>query len=207
MYRERELKLELEGREAFERLIAAASVGASEGTAVHEDHYFDSSDLRLLRGGAVLRIRRSSRTVLTFKQGSESEGERGYFDAIEVEDAIADEVLDRVIERPALLLEGGWNAAREALRRFGPSIELRRLGVIRTERARRAGEHVLEIDRVIFPDGSERYELEIETEDPASARRWIDARLAEIGARARPQRKIKLELLVEWLDAHGRGEG
>ncbi|MBN1421631.1 MAG: hypothetical protein JXP34_22855, partial [Planctomycetes bacterium] len=54
----------------------------------------------------------------------------------------------------------------------------------------------LELDRIIYPDGHEEYEIEIETEDPGPAADRLAALLRDLGIEAIPERRTKLERLL-----------
>ena len=78
---------------------------------------------------------------------------------------------------------------------------LESLGALRNERCRRRlGELNLEIDRLVFPDGTERYELEVELGNlPAAEAEWqVGDLLGRLGVRCEPGRATKLEQFLEW---------
>lgn len=193
--RERELKYRLLEREDYERLVRADDLGRRSPARRQENYYFDTADLRLLKAGAMLRLRREETLRLTFKQGGESQAMEGYFDAVEVECETAPEWLDQVLERPDRLLESPLPPAKEVRERFGrPPLDL--VGRLTNQRVQVAARYLLEVDHLSYPDGSESFEVEIETPDPEGARRWLEETLAARGIRAEPQRLTKLETLM-----------
>jgi uncharacterized protein YjbK len=194
--REKELKLRLKSREDYDKLLAARELVSGGALESQENHYFDTAGRDLLRAGAMLRLRLSGKLWLTFKQGGDRPRQAGYFDVLELEVEVERGLLEEAIRRPAALLEHPSAPAREVRRRFG-HVELTHLGSLRNERLRCARlPYLLEIDRLSFPGGGEAYEIEIETEDPEGARRWIETELARRGIAAEPQERTKLEELL-----------
>jgi len=102
------------------------------------------------------------------------------------------------MEEPRSLLDLPLDPIRELKARFGLA-PLVLVGTLANERVRR--EHcgfLLEVDRSIFPDRSEEYELEIETHDPGGAMEWASG----LGLLLEPQRLTKLERLLRWYSLH-----
>jgi len=62
---------------------------------------------------------------------------------------------------------------------------------------------ILEVDCLTLPDGSQIYEIEIETEAVDRAWDWVERNLRARGLRLVPQRRTKFEELIEWRRAAG----
>jgi uncharacterized protein YjbK len=201
---ETELKLQLPRREDYFKLLDAQPEGSLRSVTRHEDYYFDTPDRQLLGCGAVLRLRHAQIVTLTFKQGKESRHVAGYFESTEVAEELPLEALRTALHRPEALLHVGREPARELMRRWG-KLELQVLGRLRVKRRRYEREYPLEVDHVTLPHHSEAFELEIETADPRGAHAWIRSLLDGLQIEARPQRKIKLELLLECLERKSGG--
>jgi uncharacterized protein YjbK len=201
--REVELKLRIPRREDFLSLRDDPRWGTRREPERQVNHYFDTPDGRLVRSRVLLRVREEGgRCVLTLKCGSEVRP--GLFDSLEIEEEIESAALEAALRRPATLLDLPLNAIDELKRHHGrPSlIALIAAGRLENERVKReTGDVVLDVDRIIFPDGSEAYELEIETDDPPHAEAWILATLAPCGIILEPQRLTKLEQLLQWRGA------
>ena len=58
----------------------------------------------------------------------------------------------------------------------------------------------VEMDRLIFPDNKEAYELEVETSQATEVEGWVYSVLRQLHVEARSQRKTKLEQFLEWHD-------
>ena len=209
--RERELKYSIPRVEDWRAIRDAPDWGERGSTEVQENFYFDTAARDLVRKGSLLRIRRSGGAcVLTLKHGRETSP--GYFDSAEIEAPVAPEVLERAIGDPASLLELGLEPVRELIRLHGKPA-LVHLGTLENERVRRrveaggAGELVLEVDRMRFPDGSEAHELEIEvgSGQADAAAEWILDRARRRGLRLEPERATKLERFLAWLDGTAGG--
>jgi uncharacterized protein YjbK len=198
-HRERELKYRLASAGDYERLLALPAEGAESAPERQVNHYFDTADLTLARRRSMLRLRDGGGTFcLTLKCGGEAAP--GLFDSQEFEAELSCDDGETAGVRPAFLLTLDLLPVRELRRRFG-DLRLERLGSLRNERCRRrAGDLGLEIDRLVFPDGSERYELEVELGDlpAAEAERHLGDLLGRFGVRCEPGRATKLEQFLEW---------
>jgi len=204
--RERELKYSIPRVEDWRAIRDAPDWGERGSPEVHRNFYFDTEGRDLVRNGSLLRIRVSGAAcVLTLKHGREVTP--GYFDSAELEAQVAPEALESAVALPASLLDLDMEPIRELLRLHGrPALVF--LGTLENERVRRrveaggAGELVLEVDRMRFPDGSEAHELEIEVgadqADPAAE--WILDKARRRGIRLEPERATKLERFLAWLD-------
>ncbi|HVR74116.1 MAG TPA: CYTH domain-containing protein [Planctomycetota bacterium] len=205
--RERELKFRIPGREDWLSLREDPGRGEKGTVRRQVNHYFDAPDGRLIRARAMLRLRRETdtdaaterpRAILTFKQGAEERP--GLFDSREVEEEIGDAAAADLLERPESMLGLETRPVAELVRRFG-RLPLVLLGSLENERVeRRSGAFVLEVDRLVFPDGTEAYELEIEVESIEAERlaHAAVARLREEGLVLEPERLTKLERLLDW---------
>ena len=203
--RERELKLHLAGRRDYDKLINAPELSESLPTWSQENHYFDTSDHRLLRSATMLRLRRidGRAVILTFKQGREDPDRPGFFDAVELESEVPGSLMEQAVDTPRVLRDHPSLPAVRLRREFG-SVDLVFLGRLRTERRRRRlGDLVVELDEVTYPDREKAYELEVETDDPEHARALLQEICERHGVRAAPQRRTKLE---EFLRRVGGGQ-
>lgn len=203
--RESEIKIALDGREAFLRVLHAPEFGSVLGVSTLENHYFDTAD-RTLRGRRVmLRLRRSSSWVACLKIGAETRP--GYFQSLEFETEVAPENALRILEDPTAMLDCAGLVSNELRHRFG-RLDLGHVGCLTTERTRRGGEGApesidgieVEMDRLIFPDNKEAYELEVETSQATEVEGWVYSVLRQLHVEARSQRKTKLEQFLEWHD-------
>lgn len=193
--RERELKLHLEERGDYDALADAPELADSLPTLSQENHYFDTTDHRLVRSATMLRLRRidGGAVIFTFKQGREDPDRPGFFDALEIECEVAESLLDDGIQTPRLVRDDAAPPAARLREEFG-DIELTYLGCLCTERRRRRlGELVVELDEVTYPSGEKAYELEVETREPEVARSLLEEIFATHGVRATPQHRTKLE--------------
>lgn len=193
---EEELKYLLAGHEDLERLLGAGGLGGYLGTERQENLYFDTRNLRLLRGLAMLRARAvaGGKVSLTLKSGTELEA--GYFSSEEVEADITGAILAELRRDPASMFRHDLAPVRALRARFGePKLVL--IGTLRNERARFLAQRFLvEVDRMTFPDGTEEYEVELETEERGAAREWLLGEFRRLGVRAEPGRETKLERLL-----------
>ena len=189
--REQELKLRLASQEEYDALTKDPSFGEMLDTVLQENHYFDSADLEIARGGAIFRVRRfqDSRLVLGFKAGFEDPERPGFFDSVEVESEISGEIFDAAHSDARALIDSGTPAALAMTKRF-PDIELRYLGMLHT---RQLGDLLVELDHVTFPGGDEGFEVEVETPEPEVARVTLKAELERRGIPLRAQAQTKLE--------------
>ena len=194
--REAELKFMIRRRRDYLSLRDDPRWGSREPPVRQANHYFDTQDLALARAGVLLRIRETNRCVLTLKCGIQVEP--GFFDSLEIESVVPREVLVTALESPPSLLGLDLPPIAELGRRF-PALDLVVAGTLENERARRVVEGiVLEIDRLSFPDGTQSYELEIETEDRRGVAAWVETELSKAGIRLEPQPLTKFEQLLEW---------
>lgn len=201
--RERELKYRLRGVEDWQKLVEGNGLGHSRPARFQESDYFDTRDLSMLRVGAMLRIRRDGGLRLAFKQSRPETRSSGFFDSCEYEADVPERVLDEALRNPCFLLTTGLSPVEEVLRRFG-RLHLVHLGRLFNERRPVVGRHVVEIDRMTFPDGREGFEVEIETDDPNDARAWIESHFRARAITADPWPRTKLE---SFLDSLGRSNG
>lgn len=197
--RERELKLRIASLDAFLDLRDGTRWGTRSTPQRQVNHYFDTGDLLLARRRILLRIREAAGCVLTLKCGREVSP--GSFDSLELERDVDRAVLARALADPATILDLGIAPVGELLRRVG-RIPLVVAGTLVNERVRRGvGGWTLEVDRVTFPDGTESFEVEIETEDVERLELWVERELLGRGICVGPQRRTKLEQLIGWRSA------
>ena len=195
--RERELKYLLRDQADYRRILECRDWGELGPLRRLENRYYDTRDGLLARADTMLRLRSHDGWLLTYKHGSESHGIAGFFDAIEIETAVPEEIIYRVSAHgPKELLRSGLAPAEEVLKRFG-AVHLVEIGRLVTERQRIDSRYPLELDRVHLPDGSEFFELEVETEEPQAVEEWLSGRFQDLGVRAVPQSLTKLQMLLD----------
>ena len=201
--RECELKFHIEERPDFLDLRDSERWGTRSVPERQVNHYFDTEDLLLAKQRILLRIREAEGCVLTLKCGREVSP--GNFDSLEIESEVSPGLLAAAREHPPMLLDLDLPGIDELKRRVG-HVALRTAGTLENERVRREiGGWTLEVDRLSFPDGTETYELEIETVDVDGARAWIDRELRSRGMRLEPQRRTKFERLLDWYATRDAG--
>lgn len=208
VHREIELKVRLADVDSYRRLVGSPRIGSPEGLRRHWDTHFDTEDLRLARSRAILRLRAdgSRGAVLTFKQGGEREGHPGLFDATEIEEELDEAAAASATADPAILLDAPHVPCEEIVRRFG-RLPLRSVARYRLERCVHRGAYRAEIDRVILPSGEEFHEVEVETDDPDGASRWLQEVFRELGVVAKPSRRTKLEEALSRMRRGGPATG
>lgn len=194
--RERELRFRFRSEEAFLKSRACPALGKRLSADILENHYFDTADGTLVRRRMMLRIRRAGHCTLGLKIGAEPRP--GLFDSVELEERISPETARRILEAPEAIYLLDAAPVRALRERFEP-LPLEALGCLRTERITKDSDGKrLEFDRLIFPDHSEAFELEIETDDPEGVERWLRGVLDGLGIDVEPQRRTKLEQFVAW---------
>jgi len=215
--RETELKYRL--RSGADFLTLRSRLPAGTLPVRQTSDFFDASDLRLSRAGVCIRVRREvplarsgeARILLTIKEGG-VEGP-GLFRARERSRPLTLLEWREIRRNPDRIWRIGGEAAAELAARFGtPPLE--GIGTLSVERHRFRPEPDLpvELDRIIYPDGHEEYEIEIETDTPeraietdaperAAAR--LTALLADLGVQAVPEGRTKLERLLGRLRGPG----
>jgi uncharacterized protein YjbK len=167
---ERELKLVLD---APDYLRLASSLPGYAGERWLANHYFDTSDRALRSKGAMLRIRETEDgRIVGLKQAvSIRDGE---FEAAEREAPLEDRDWLRLVRAGGDVGILDHPVVREAFALAGADV-LPYQGVLRVLRKRYAiaSPDGLELDLVSFEDGSQDYELEVETERPESTRPFL----------------------------------
>ncbi|MGH9362465.1 MAG: CYTH domain-containing protein [Thermoanaerobaculia bacterium] len=198
---ESEIKYRLAEIDDYRKLTGPRGLEGAAGSDRQENLYLDTADLRISSGGAMLRVRRSgSGAIVTFKAGAELEA--GYFRSTEIEAPIDPPALSSILKHPSSLYRLPLAPAEILRARFG-ELSLEVVGTLTNDRSRfRAGAYLVEVDRLLFPDGSEEYEVEVETERPEEARAWLEAEFRRLSVRAAPSRQTKLARLLRWLEAH-----
>jgi len=199
MKTESEIKYSLRGVEDHRKLVGPGGLQESRGLERQENYYLDTLDLRLSRERAMLRIRNLAQggSLLTLKRGSEIEA--GYFRSSELESPLPPGSLAGILESPPTLYQMDLAPVGELRSRFG-ELPLRVIGTLVNERRLfQSGGFLVEVDRISFPDGSEEYEVEVETETPAVARKWLESEFRRLGVNAAPSRETKFARLLRWL--------
>lgn len=195
--RERELKYRFPGREEFARAVRDRRLGELSRVDSLENHYFDTAEGFLVGRRVMLRLRRADgRFILGLKIGTEARP--GFFDSMELEQTIPPGAARRILAGPSEMYLLDAAPVRALAERFGV-LELVSLGAVDVERTTKdEGRHRLEFDRLVFPDGSESFELEIETDQPEAVETWLRGVLVDLRIPLEPQRLTKLEQFVAW---------
>jgi len=202
--RETEWKLEIVARDDFLWLRDSPELGARTPPSLQKNHYFDTEAEDLARTRILLRVREEGgRFILTLKAGKEVRP--GLFDSLEIEEEMTSEEAGRILLRPAALLERSGPVIEELRRRRGDP-RLVAAGTLTNERVQRRPEPTLrlDVDRVVFPDGTESYELELETSDPVGAERWLADLVLRHPLRLEPERLTKMERFLRWKEQQMR---
>ena len=195
--RELELKYHLAGKKDYQRLLEDCSPAPGSVYARQENYYFDSPDYEIALQDGMLRLRFDRKLKLCFKLGREKPGHPGYFDALEVEEDLEPEFLQKALEAPRELARLELHPIKVLWRHFKPLV-LVKIGDLTTDRRyRMIDDFLLELDEVTYPDGGITHEVEIETLFPEKARQALLSRFNKLGIDARPQRKSKLQGLLK----------
>jgi uncharacterized protein YjbK len=191
---ERELKLALD---AGEYLRLASSLAGYAGEVALANHYFDSGSQSLGSRGAMLRVRETADGyVAGLKQAVSVHG--GAFEAAEWELEIPSWDWQRVLraggdlgilEHP--VIREGFALARSAVLPYQGSLRVLRK-TFRLSAATR-----LELDLCLFEDGSQDWEIEVETESPADLRPILKELLDRRGVVWREQTRTKYERFLD----------
>jgi uncharacterized protein YjbK len=191
---ESEIKYLLQGAEDYRRLAGPGGLGEPRRTERQENFYLDTADGILSGKRIMLRLRRlSTAAVLTWKRGAEVEA--GFFRSQEIEGPLSLEEAAEVLAHPAALYHLPLPPVEETRARFG-ELTLQVVGSLVNERTfHQAPGFQVELDRVTFPDGSQFFEVEVETEDPSAARAWLEETFRSLGVNAAPSRMTKLARL------------
>lgn len=193
---EQELKFRLRGESDWARLQEVLGPPAQRLEQVNT--YLDTPDRAVAGGRGMVRLRsENGERVLTFKRGVRVEG--GYFEAREVEVPLGEAEWERARAGDLEALEA--LEPLRALRDSGVRGPLAPSGEVRNLRQRfplPSGE-VLELDRTLFPNGREDFEIEVETRRPEEIRREVQALAERAGIELEVQRRTKYERFLEAL--------
>ncbi len=203
--REQEIKYLLQGPDDYQKLAGPGGLSGLLGREHQENFYFDTPSLHLADHLTMLRIRTTSSgpARLTLKSGTEVEA--GYFRSTEIEAVLSREVLKRVHREPGFLYHLDLKPVKELRARFG-ELPLVLVGELLNERCRfQSGGFLIELDRMTFPDGTQEFEVEVETRDPGLARAWLLEEFQRLGIRPEPGRQTKFERLVRKIKLPGQG--
>lgn len=217
--RERELKLGVPDREAFDALIGAAE-GRRDAPARQVNHFFDTAANTLRDRRIGFRVREEGECFFLTLKGPSDRAVGGMLsDRVELESELAPEAARAVLagQGPAQELVGVLEAdcpesraLLKAVREACAEAPLVEIGSFENERTRvrttLAGEDVvLEFDRTCYPAGELRYEVEVELAPEQSAdllARELESLFAAAGVRSVPTTS-KLKRFLEILDAAG----
>lgn len=191
---ERELKLKLPDRVAYDRLAEAL------GLEVRREHqvncFLDTVNRDVQRSGkSVLRVReQEGQSIVTFKLGRSQR--EGYFQAEEIESEVSAE-LAALLRRGELPVEALELAPfRRLVEVFGAQERLVPQGSMRNLRRvfPLIEQDEVELDETTFPDGSVDFEVEVETSQPGK----VLQALAVLGfGDLEPQEKTKYARFLE----------
>ena len=190
---ERELKMALQDRGSFERVLQV--LGEPDETIEQVNYYFDTEAEFLRRNHATVRVRREKGSILlTLKRGTRKS--EGYFESEEIEDLLGSgsfspedfdvygqntrvsRVLIADYGRPPLICLG--------------SIENRR-------RVFTLGQGIkIELDETRFPGDRVECEIECETDNESLAREKVSDILRKAGVQAFPQMKTKHQRFLRY---------
>ena len=127
--------------------------------------------------------------------------EAGYFRSTEIESEIPPGWVQGILDVPGSLFGLDLPPVQEVRRLFGEP-DLRIIGRLDNERSRfHGGGLTIEVDRMTFPDGSQEFEVEVETGDPGAARAWLLGEFLRLGVRHEPGRRTKFERLLRRIGA------
>ncbi len=187
MAEERELKLALESVADLERLLAELP----EPTAVVEqrNHYFVDPEGKTGRDRTMVRLREkqkrgagaSSTVRLTLKRKRSVEA--GVFVSEEIEDDVPRSTWEAVRDGQLDLATVDLPAIRDLVARLGLAGLAHQVTMTNIRRVIEIEGYTLEVDHTTFTPSAEEGEVECETQDPAGARRLIDAAAERAGVR------------------------
>ncbi len=193
--REVEVKLRLEGRAQYERLCR--EMGAPEDVWEQVNHYFRSEDGSIPGEQGVIRLRlEKGGAVFTVKLGALRSG---LADSLEYEQAWSGPL---EIPPSSSAIWGAGHPGMEALeQRFGRRFALVWIGKMVNRRSlyRSTEGLCVEVDASRYPDGTEDYEVEVETYEPERDRRLLEVLLKRLGIRFVPQTETKYQRFLEHL--------
>ena len=192
---ENEIKLEVSSGEDFGRILEFFSACATEESRdVLVNYYLDTEDLALAKQLIMIRVRSAKKNFLTFKNGTQVED--GYFRSTEIEVELNAQQLDEALASPGVLFDWNVEPIQELEQQIG-RVELKLIGKLENERTRlQVDDHLVELDRMRFPDLSEEYEIELESERPEEAREWCLTRLSKLGVEVSPSTRTKFHRLL-----------
>ena len=195
--KERELKLALADGDAYRKLCGFLK--RTESEEEQSNYYFDfQGQLRAL--GYLLRLRLEGEVAMLTLKGKATH-QRGIFVADELEFQVSVDQALEVIAGQSPLDRLGTPVVATLTDLLGSGFQAHCWGVLENLRRRyRVGDDLLlEVDKTSFPDGSRRYEVEVESSDPESLRQQVESLLAEAGVHWREQELTKSEELCEVL--------
>jgi len=193
--REIELKYRLDGRQQYSRLCEALGPPSEEVEQIN--HYFQSTDGKIPGDRGVIRIRvERGRPVFTVKLGGMVEA--GLVDARDFEEPWQGPP-DRMPPPQEEFWDKGYAGMAALAQMFGGRFPVAWVGRMTNRRriCRTAGGLLLEVDASLYPDGSEDFEVELETRDPAGDRRRLEGLLARLGVSVEPQTATKYQRFLE----------
>ncbi|MBN2056779.1 CYTH domain-containing protein [bacterium] len=195
---ERELKLELPDLAAHDRLLAV--IPNHSGEWLQTNMYFDTGEFRLLRRGAMLRVRieeRPDRRRVTATLKIAIINHDGYIEAREIEAPFTNELMTDPggVQAVAALPR----SVRDRLANLTGGEPIRMLGSTSNARLLFTPEEQCQaaLDHTIFSNGDEDYELEIEGPSMERSRLLADRWLLAAGVTCGPQRKTKYQRFLE----------
>ncbi len=191
---ERELKLQLQGEQNYEKLCA--QLPGFVGEELQQNSYWDLPDYPLTRRQIMLRLRIEGQQALITVKRSAQRSPSGVFEAAE-DEAPVDLDLARKAEAGTLPLESLSSAVLTRLAGEVGTLEgLCKWGELRNvrRRYRLPKGAVVEVDRSDYPEGHTHWEVEVEGDVTAHAqlKPYLD------GIQVRPQTLTKSERLARY---------
>jgi len=189
--RELELKYKLPDRDAYEKLRAA--LGRPQEEFEQVNYYFQSPDGSIPGDRGVIRIRaEKGRLIFTVKLGSMVE--EGLTDAREFEEPWKG-THESLPPAPEDFWQSGYRGMRELERSFGRRCPLEWAGSMTNFRSvySTADGLRLEVDASRYPDGSQDFEVELETGNPGRDRIRLLTLLTQLGVSCSTQTATKYQ--------------
>jgi len=200
--REIELKYRLADRQQYLGLCEA--LGEPEDLVEQINHYFESPDGRIPGDRGAIRLRlEKGRAIFTVKLGGMVEA--GLVRAREFEEPWQGQP-DRMPPSPEEFWSGGYAGMEALAGAFGSRFPVAWVGKMTNVRKiyRTPGGLRLEVDASLYPDGSEDFEVELETQDPEGDRSRLERLLEAAGVRAQPQTATKYQRFLARRGGEGR---
>ena len=210
MAEERELKLAVRSVEDLTRLLA--ELPAPSAIVEQRNHYFVDPEGQTRADGVMVRLRETQRrgaaaatsVRLTLKRKRSVEA--GVFLSEEIEDDVPTATWEAVRDGRVNLVAVDVAPIRDLVAQLGLTSLQHQVTMTNVRRVIEVQGYTLEVDHTRFTNRAEEGEVECETEDPAGARRLIDAAAARAGVRLVEQDRSKYARLLAYLAAEAGTE-